>query len=732
MASPNLIPTMGSAHSRAMPPSSQPANGFDPWLIWVTFRRCWLWAIPLGLALAAGASYFVFKTFVPEYEATHVLEANHDYVVFKGVLAAPKDIARVERQLLTNSLVLDPVLVDPEVCQAPSLRNPEAREKNIRSRMSIGNAGTDSLLTVSYRDTDPHYAAIVCNAIVESYMRQRQTFDARRLSDLEGWLRPAIDQWEAEVKTHQERVRELSRQAHGYDPFREVSRLGSDMSMVTEIFAQLTEVKGDEEVLRAQLNSALASIGDDESSLPEYEPLPEEIEQRVAADADVARLQSRLNEKLGQIRNMEDRDLVRINRDWYNGLVNDAAQLSRELKLATDAAHKKVVPLLQDLERRRRSSEATNQLAVMEAELASLAGKRELLENSFAEEKLRLEQLSGETADLYFAQQEYVQAASVLEKLNTRIASLRTERQRGATMQTLAVAKPPATPLEEVPMKKIAVAGGGALIFPFLLGFLWELSTRRVTTPALLETRKLAPVLGEIARVPSGAKAGRRQRVFEESVDALRANLMLSRDFGTIRSIAVTSSMSGEGKSSLASQLAVAMAQATGEPVLLVDADIRRPDQHHLFGLEMGHGLVQVLSGKASLDSAIDRSLGDLVHVLPAGDLDASPHRILSPSGIRDLLDQVLEEFRYRHVIFDTSPVLSAGETLAVAAEVDATLLCVMRDISRLSNVERTVRRLEATGATIAGTVFNGVPSREYAYRYGDYRYHTKATMVAG
>ncbi|WP_164101195.1 polysaccharide biosynthesis tyrosine autokinase [Candidatus Laterigemmans baculatus] len=711
-------------------PNASQSHGFDPWLIWVTIRRCWFWALPMGLMLAAVASYFVFQTFVPEYQATHVLEANHDYVVFKGVLAAPRDFSRVERQLLTNSLVLDPVLADPEVCEAPSLRNAESREREIRSRMTIGNAGTDSLLTVTYRDPDPQYAAFVCNAIVDSYMRQRETFDSRRISDLEGWLRPAIDQWEAEVKTHQERVRELSRQAHGYDPYQQISRLGSDMSMATALFAQLTDVKGDEEVLQAQIKSAMAATEEEVSLETLLEPSPDEVERRIATDPQVVRLQSRLNDKRGYMRNMEDRDLVRINRDWYNRLASEAVEFERELRLAKEAARKRVVPMLQELEQQRRAHGDAVQLEAMRGELASLQSKRALLEASFAEEKRRLEQLSGETADLFFAQQEYAQAAAVLEKLNTRIASLRTERLRGATMQTLAVAKPPATPIEEVPMKKIMMAGGGALVVPFLFGLLWELNTKRVTTPALLESQKLAPVLGEIASLPSGAQGGRRQRVFEESVEALRANLLLSREFGTLRSIAVTSSLPGEGKSSLASQLAVAMAQASGEPVLLVDADIRRPDQHHLFGLDLGPGLVDVLSGKITLDAAIDRSLGELIHVLPAGELDASPHRLLSPSALRDLLDQSLEDFHYRYVIFDTAPVLSAGETLAVAAEVDAALLCVMRDVSRVSSVERTIRRLEATGATVAGTVFNGVPSRHYAYRYGDYRYAMKSSVV--
>ena len=88
---------------------------------------------------------------------------------------------------------------------------------------------------------------------------------------------------------------------------------------------------------------------------------------------------------------------------------------------------------------------------------------------------------------------------------------------------------------------------------------------------------------------------------------------------------------------------------------------------------------------------------------------------------MKTLVDDALKDYAF--VVFDTAPVLSAGESLAVASAVDITLLCVMRDLSRKDNVTRTTRRLEAVGATLAGTVFSGVSARKYAYRYGDYNY---------
>lgn len=265
------------------------------------------------------------------------------------------------------------------------------------------------------------------------------------------------------------------------------------------------------------------------------------------------------------------------------------------------------------------------------------------------------------------------------------------------------------------------------MCFPFLFGLLWEFKTQRLTNSSMCDKQGLA-VIGEIAHLPTGAGSSKGRRVFEESIDTLRSSLFLSVDTKDARTIAVVSSMSGEGKSSVSSQLALSIAKATGETVLLVDGDLRCPDQHDIFGLELGAGLTGVLSGTATLADTVDSSLGDLIHVLPAGPLSSSPHRLITPDKMKAFIEEALKEYKY--IVIDTAPVLSAGESLAVASVVDISLLCVMRDVSRMDNVTRTTRRLEAVGATLAGTVFSGVSARQYAYRYGDYNYTTPTTVT--
>jgi capsular exopolysaccharide synthesis family protein len=179
--------------------------------------------------------------------------------------------------------------------------------------------------------------------------------------------------------------------------------------------------------------------------------------------------------------------------------------------------------------------------------------------------------------------------------------------------------------------------------------------------------------------------------------------------------------MSREGKSTLAAHLALSLSRLSSRPVLLIDADMRSPDQHHLFGVRLNAGLAEVLSKSVSLHDAIDRSLGDHLHILTAGSLRKNLYRNLSSESIEELFCEAKQLYEY--IIIDTAPVLAASETLTIASVADGTLLSTMRDVSRHDHLKRCVSRLTMSRAKIVGTIFNGIPRWDYYYRYGNYRY---------
>jgi capsular exopolysaccharide synthesis family protein len=250
----------------------------------------------------------------------------------------------------------------------------------------------------------------------------------------------------------------------------------------------------------------------------------------------------------------------------------------------------------------------------------------------------------------------------------------------------------------------------------------------RVGDAANLETVSHLPVVGEIARLPARRRIDRRHatlqmgldlQMFEESINSLRTTLMLAEELRHLRVMAVTSATTHEGKTSVAVQLAMSVARATQQPTLLIDGDMRSPNLHDIFGTRLEPGLTKVLEGEASIEEAIVATSCPSLDLLPAGVLASNPHRLLGNSNSADLLQSIPQKYRY--VLIDTPPVLAASESLMLATMADATLVCVLRDVSRIDQIKKAYKRLSLAGGKPVGLVLNGVPTRTYANYYGTY-----------
>ena len=338
------------------------------------------------------------------------------------------------------------------------------------------------------------------------------------------------------------------------------------------------------------------------------------------------------------------------------------------------------------------------------------------------------EQYSAENLLLGFKRDELAQSQKVLERIIERQIALETEKGAPRQVVWLDPAKVPVAPVELLPYKMMSMAGLLALLAPFGLAIGWEKIAERIGGSDDLERQLRMQVMGEIARLPmrryavpqTGAmKAGSELRIFEESVDSLRTALTLSNGLHDMRILAITSAASHEGKTSVASQLAISLARASGKPTLLIDGDMRSPDVHRVFGIDRGPGLAEVLSQQCRLGDAVVKTSNPNVYLLPAGRLKVSPHRLLGNGAWKAVLEQLPTGFRY--VVIDTPPVLAASEALVLAKSADASLLCVMRDVSRTDQVRKASDMLHMAGGRPVGTVLNGVPVSNYKYRYGVY-----------
>lgn len=268
------------------------------------------------------------------------------------------------------------------------------------------------------------------------------------------------------------------------------------------------------------------------------------------------------------------------------------------------------------------------------------------------------------------------------------------------------------------------------------IGFLVDWLDQSFRNPDEISSALGLPILGHIPQMElqnNGDNAGIDPAICtfdglirdaNEAYRGVRTNVFFSESGESNRIIQVTSPSPGDGKSTLAANLAVSIAQS-GRSVLLVDADMRRPRISRLFGKDNIQGIGEVILGKVSLADAIEDSPVKNLSLLASTEQMANPSEIVSHQRFQDVLDTVGESYDY--VIVDTPPVLAVADACAVAARVGAVLMTFrLRRDSKPATTE-SARALSSVGAKLLGVVVNGVSGSEgYEYEYYGYGYDGK------
>jgi succinoglycan biosynthesis transport protein ExoP len=210
----------------------------------------------------------------------------------------------------------------------------------------------------------------------------------------------------------------------------------------------------------------------------------------------------------------------------------------------------------------------------------------------------------------------------------------------------------------------------------------------------------------------------RPQSQMAESYRALRTSLLLSSLGAPPKVIMVTSALPQEGKTTTSINCAVVLAQK-GIRVLLIDADLRRPSIHKTLGMGPRSGLSNVLTGSATLESAITRSsILPNLDVLPAGTPPPNPAELLASSNMRDVLEQL--RARYDHIVVDTPPALSVTDAVVLSPRADAIVLVIRSGQTTKQALRRSRDILMQVNAKVSGVLLNAVDlsSPDYYYYY--------------
>ncbi|HSR31801.1 MAG TPA: CpsD/CapB family tyrosine-protein kinase [Anaerolineae bacterium] len=192
-----------------------------------------------------------------------------------------------------------------------------------------------------------------------------------------------------------------------------------------------------------------------------------------------------------------------------------------------------------------------------------------------------------------------------------------------------------------------------------------------------------------------------------EAYRALRTNLDFASLDQALKTLVVTSAGVGEGKSTTLANLAVVSAQA-GRKVVLVDADLRRPTLHQIFGLSNEIGLTTAMRDEAALASPPVQETGIKgLGVLTSGPLPPNPADLMGARRMEDVIGVLVEQAD--QVIFDTPPVVAVTDAAVLATKVDGVLLVISAGRTRREQARTAVQRLEQVNARLVGTVLTNL-----------------------
>lgn len=417
--------------------------------------------------------------------------------------------------------------------------------------------------------------------------------------------------------------------------------------------------------------------------------------------------------------------------------------------------HREVILLKDSIEKLREEKQLREDKIANEMRQANVKNAYDryaVLQERMAELNKLTQEAQAEKADLDMARIQYAQRKEIREErmemrdaLKEQIEKLQIMQQDPEAQKVRAMGTAP-RPIEQVLSRQMFmhVPAGGmlGLLLGTALAFLLEMMNDLLRTPRDVSRYVRVRLLGVIPdssedRQTRGIEPAHTVRqapfsITSESYRRLQANFALS-DRGRAKTVLVTAGMTGDGTTTVASNLAIS-SLADDRKVLFIDANFRRPSLQNLFPSDASSdaGLSTLLMGQCRASDAVHSSGIPGLDVMYAGPMPANPAELLRNSRIKDVLGTLAQS--YDEIIIDGAPVLLVSDSKALAKVADATLLVFNAAATRRGAAQRSVGEIEAVGGNVAGAVLFGAVAMKGGYfneQFKSYRKYQKVQMAS-
>ncbi|MDR2172551.1 MAG: hypothetical protein LBP59_20620 [Planctomycetaceae bacterium] len=685
-------------------------------------KRNWKWTLPAGIILATITFGILWFMFPIKYEATAWIQIRTNK---QQIFRTPNEnieydnFVQTQFALIRSPVIIKKALENPKIAQLACITKEKDRVAWLTNSIKLQRFAKSEYFTLSISTEIAEDAANIVNSIVDAFLNNYITNTKRWNTDLINQLTIEINRQSQTATDLENEIRRKMQEAASKDA---VTSSGTNRD---GLFAPGESLQRDiylSESRFASLEAELKMLRDMIDNTDRKVP-PAMLEIAINSDPEVIKLSQRrlgFEEKLAKIKakgGEKENNNEKMIADINKAIAAIDADMTRvKLSLAAKKEYEMSIAL---------RAQADSDIYETEKELKREEILLKSLKERYAKQLEDTKERTVNITDVSFQQLQLKRINNILDILHERRIAVTADQTSPSQIELLEQATPPPLPKTK---QRIIFASFGAmafLIFPALFGIVLERSKPRLYHVS--QIRRACPdvIIGEIMEPPvawiQGASFRKRLARYRETVHSWCTHLLLSDPFRTCRTISIASVSSDDGKTFLAVQVAVAMAQMRTGRVLLIDGDMRVGRLHLLFGNEeAGVGLADVLSLRNRVGEAIVMDAKDSnLHFLSAGNLDVSPYELLGDRNFRDLLDFLERDFSLILVV--VPPVTHAAESLVMAASTDSVLLCVRQGETVLAAMEDVYRKLVSTGSNVDGIVVKDIPYYQMAGKDGGF-----------
>jgi polysaccharide biosynthesis transport protein len=596
------------------------------------------------------------------------------------------------RKAVTGAVATVAELVVPRKSVAPEEAGETATQSrilnNFLDHLTVTPVRNSRLVEIEYASPDPTVAADIANALAKAYIEQSLEFKFTSSKDASDWLGQQLNEQRKAVTATEGALQKYREQ-------NDAVSLEERQNIVVQKLADLNAAVTKAKTERIQKEAAYNQIKAVQSDRAALDTIPAVlsnhfIQQQKTELAELQKVEAQLSEKLGQ----RHPDMVKARLAVQNAEARIQAEIAKVVhSLSNDyqAALSQEQSLMRALDQQKQDALALNRKGIAYGALQrDAASNRQIFESLL--QRTKETGISGE-----------------LKVSNIRI------------VDAAEVPQVPASP--NVPFNMLLAVFGGA-VMGVGLAFFFEYCDNRIKSPAEIKSHLGLPFIGMIPKmtVAEGESSPLLDRGatpnFAEALRTVRTNVIFSSTTEGGQSLVITSSGPGEGKTVVSSNLAMALAQ-TGQRVLLIDADMRRPRVHQVFAERQEPGLSNVLVGDTKTADAVRPTSCPTLWMLPAGHLPPNPAELLGSKRFEEFIETLKQHFAF--VVIDSPPIMAVSDSAIVAHIADGVLFVIGSEMTSRSVARTAVEQLLNANGRMIGAVLNRVDLTHNAYYYSQY-----------